>query len=187
MKTIPFALTFLILFSSLVIAQAITIGVHPSEVILDFYKSKDYNVELTFFNELGNTDAYYTLTPDECLSHLIKGYQKEVFVPKGTNRFNPVKTLISLEGDNTGNKTCYLRVSAKPAGANGTISIIPSMNVRFIIYQGTSKSILPPIAGIGIFVAVIIIIAIILIIKWRGWKNQYSSQPLGYPQELESI
>jgi hypothetical protein len=142
MKIIPFTLIFLLLLSSLALAQKVTLGVQPSEFSLDFYKSKDYRVELAFFNELGDTDAYYTLTPDACLSHFIREYQKEVLVPKGTKRLeNPVKTWVSFERDNTGNKTCYLQVSAKAVGVNesATIGIKPTVSVRVLIYQGFSE------------------------------------------------
>jgi hypothetical protein len=164
MIAILFAFISLLLLSSSTLAQIVTIGVQPSEVVLDFYKSKNYSVELAFFNEFGDT-AYYTLTPDACLSNLIKNYQKEVLVPRGASRLNPVKTLISIEGDNSGNKTCYLWVSAKPF--NRTMGISPSMSVKFIIYQENSSA-QPFLNRILIFIilAIIIIIATIIIIKW---------------------
>jgi hypothetical protein len=142
MKLLKLIPIFLLLLSPIAVAQTLTIGVQPSELSIDFYKYKSYNAQVAFFNEHGDTDAYYALTPDQCLSSILKEYPKEVLVPKGTKRVeNPVIVTLRLERDNTGNKTCYLRVSAKPVGVNGTgVSIRPSVSVRFIIHQGTSES-----------------------------------------------
>jgi hypothetical protein len=142
MKLLKLIPIFLLLLSPIAIAQTLTIGVQPSELSIDFYKYKSYNVQVAFFNEHGDTDAYYVLTPDQCLSSILKEYPKEVLVPKGSKRLeNPVIVTLSLERDNTGDKTCYLQVSAKPVGVNGTgVSIRPSVSVRFIIHQGTSEN-----------------------------------------------
>jgi len=131
----------------LVSANTITIGVQPSEFTIDFYKYKSYIVQIAFFNEQGDTDAYYVLTPDYCLSTILKQYPREVFVPRGTKRVgNPIMVSLTLERDNTGNKTCYLQVSANPTG-NATLSIKPSVSVRFTIYQGVSEASYPSSSG----------------------------------------
>jgi hypothetical protein len=131
----------------LVSANTITVGVQPSEFTIDFYKYKSYIVQIAFFNEQGDTDAYYVLTPDYCLSTILKQYPKEVFVPRGTKRVgNPIMVSLTLERDNTGNKTCYLQVSANPIG-NATLSIKPSVSVRFKIYQGVSEASYPSSSG----------------------------------------
>jgi hypothetical protein len=102
---------------------------------------------LAFFNEQGDTDAYYVLTPDQCLSSILKQYPREVFVPKGTKRLeNPVVVSLTLERDNAGNKTCYLQISAILPG-NATLSIKPSVSVRFIIYQGVLETSYPSSSG----------------------------------------
>jgi cobalamin biosynthesis Mg chelatase CobN len=77
-----------------------------------------------------------------------------VFVPKGTKRLeNPVVVSLTLERDNAGNKTCYLQISAIPHG-NATLSIKPSVRVRFIIYQGILETSYPSSSGRTGFISI---------------------------------
>jgi hypothetical protein len=123
---------FLLLFTNIVLAQQVTIGVQPSELILDFYKYKTYDVEFLFFNEKGDINATYQLSHN-CT--IIKEYPSEILVPKGTKRTeNPVRRWIKFEADFTGNQTCFLRISVKPP-ENVTIAVKPQVSVRIIAYQ----------------------------------------------------
>jgi hypothetical protein len=144
MYKILIPLIFLILLSPVAIAQTITIGVMPSEVTLDFYKSESYNVQFNFWNDRGTVDATYNLYPDECLKNIIKDYPKEVLVPKGTTRTeNPVKVWMTFSRDNTGNKNCSIIVTGKGVGVNESLYqaiIKPSIAIKVIIYQGFSES-----------------------------------------------
>ena len=120
-------------------AQLITIGVQPSKVVLDFYKSSSYKIEFGFSNDAGEVNAIYTLEPDDCLKDIIKDYPKEVLVPKGTNRIsNPVRVWITFKPDYKGSKTCFLYVYARPEGASeegGALRIRPSVGIKIEIRQ----------------------------------------------------
>jgi hypothetical protein len=144
MYKILIPLIFLILLSPVATAQTITIGVMPSEVILDFYKSESYNIQFNFWNDRGSIDATYNLYPEDCLKNIIKDYPKEVLVPKGTTRTeNPVKVWITFSRDNTGNKNCSIIVTGKGVGVNESMYqaiIKPSVAIKVIIYQGFSES-----------------------------------------------
>ncbi|HDN90784.1 MAG TPA: hypothetical protein ENG56_00300, partial [Candidatus Aenigmarchaeota archaeon] len=126
-------------------AQLITIGVQPSRVVLDFYKSSSYKIEFGFSNDAGEVDAIYTLEPDDCLKDIIKDYPKEVLVPKGTNRIsNPVRVWITFKPDYKGSKTCFLYVYARPEGVSeegGALRIRPSVGIKIEINQPESESI----------------------------------------------
>jgi hypothetical protein len=133
----------LIFFSSIALAQKITLGIQPSEITLDFYKSDTYNVEFLLFNEYGDIDAIYTIKPDECLQNVIKNYPQEITVPKGTKRLeNPVSIWIQFTRDNKGNKTCNMILSGRGVGVNETsvkTLIKPAIAVKVIIIQGFSE------------------------------------------------
>jgi hypothetical protein len=125
-KEIIMAMLFLFLFSQITNAQTITIGISPSEVKLNFCKNPTYRVEYLFFNEHGEVDATYTITPDSCLNGILRDdYPREILVPKNTTRIgNPVRAYFTFTGDNTGNKSCMIAVSIRPFG-NDTMVMKP--------------------------------------------------------------
>jgi len=148
MKKILLLAPLLFLFLlSIANAQLITIGVQPSVVVLNFFKSGSYRVEFGFSNDGGEVNAVYTLEPDDCLKNIIKNYPKSVLVPKGTNRTsNPIRVWITFEPDYKGNKTCFLYVYAKPEGARdeGVLRIKPSVGIKIEVRQPEKVSYLPP-------------------------------------------
>jgi len=138
MKKIIFALAFLLFLSGIAIAQTVTLGVQPTEVVLNFNAYSSRIVEFHFFNSHGDTDGIYTIKPDPCLNNIISNYLPEVSVPKGTTRTeNPVKYNATFTADYTGDETCYLRISVKPA-TNQTVAVKPEIAVRIIISQPSS-------------------------------------------------
>ncbi len=185
MKKALLLLFFLLL--PLANAQLITIGVQPSKVVLDFYKSSSYRIQFGFSNDEGETNAIYTLKPDDCLKDIIKDYPKEILVPKGTSRIsNPVKVWITFKPDYKGSKTCFLNVYARPEGASEEgegLRIKPSVGIRIEIKQPESKSVAysPP--------ASIISLPLPIVQEEQNNENQNQTQAPGFepgePQEFK--
>lgn len=115
-------------------AGTVTIGVQPSEVVLDFYKSDVINVKFSFFNDKGDSGVYYVISPDDCLKNILSLYNSRVYVPNGTTRSNPVITYMTFKPDLTGNKTCYLRISVDISDKEN-INIKPEVAVKVIVLQ----------------------------------------------------
>jgi hypothetical protein len=102
-------ISVILLLVSLGYSQTIGCAVMPSKLELDFNKANTYNVEFRFWNT-GDTDATYTIEPDDCLKNIIFDYERVFTVQKGTNITNPIVKYFKFRPDNTGDKTCYLNI-----------------------------------------------------------------------------
>jgi len=135
-------LIFLIGFIKWTNAQVITIGVQPAFVQLN----ERSRIKFGFYNSDGDTDAIYTLIPDECLSEIIINDDgcwdgEQIEVPKGTTRDNPVYKIVCFDKP-VRKDICYLYVEGKPKGyeGSGTVNLRTRVGVKFSLNPATTTT-----------------------------------------------
>jgi hypothetical protein len=131
MKNIILFMAFLLLISP-AFSQILTLGITPSE--FELYGIGQATLSLKFYNTYGETDAYYTVRADECISpYVVSGFNSDVLVPKGTTSSNAVSHILVLSGNYETKKDCFIYVYARPVGAgnqNGTVVIDRRIGIR---------------------------------------------------------
>ena len=133
---------FLQIFLQLASSQVITLGVAPSEFMVQGVGSTCFDIQ--FFNSHGDIDANYTLVPDSCMNNYIVSYPHSTIVPKGTNlNVNTIKGQICVSGNFNKKQECFIYVKGTPYGENitqSTLQIERQVAVRFRLGEGNSLS-----------------------------------------------
>jgi hypothetical protein len=130
MKKMALIPIFLILFTGIAFAQKVSIGVEPSQVVIN----SPTVVAFKFFNPEGDSNAVYWIVIENDLKEYVScnWCGSEFTVPKGSTRYNNFITK-EIEFTKAGNISSGFYVYAKPENSTGQVVIQPRVKVNVIL------------------------------------------------------